>query len=168
MCEEHLYLVCISCIQHTKHNINNVCPFVALVLVAFSSVGMEWIADFMAPEMVTGKERQGTGMDWWALGVMLFEITLGTLPFHSELPFQSSNNEVFRSIVNAELKFPRHHNLSRSAVDFIRHLLRKVRGGVGCWRVEGRQRIDRRCCGVFFFYRLSPIPTYRTIPHQPR
>ncbi|CBN75159.1 protein kinase [Ectocarpus siliculosus] len=81
-------------------------------------------ADFMAPEMVTGKTAQGTGMDWWALGVMLFEITLGTLPFHSELPSQSSN-EVFRSIVNAELKFPRRHNLSRSAVDFIRQLLRK-------------------------------------------
>lgn len=83
----------------------------------------------MAPEMVTGKTAQGTGMDWWALGVMLFEITLGTLPFHSELPFQSST-EVFRSIVNAELKFPRRHNLSRSAVDFIRQLLRKV--CVGC------------------------------------
>lgn len=80
----------------------------------------------MAPEMVTGKQRQGTGMDWWALGVMLFEITLGTLPFHSELPTQSSN-EIFRSIVNAELRFPRRHNLSRSAVDFIRQLLRKVR-----------------------------------------
>ncbi len=79
----------------------------------------------MAPEMVTGKEQQGTGMDWWALGVMLFEITLGTLPFHSELPFQSGN-EVFRSIVNAELKFPRRHNLSRAAEDFIRQLLRKV------------------------------------------
>ena len=81
-------------------------------------------ADFMAPEMVTGKERQGTGMDWWALGVMLYEITLGTLPFHSELV--QSSNEVFRSIVNKELKFPRRHNLSRSAVDFIRELLRKV------------------------------------------
>ncbi|CAN0167441.1 unnamed protein product, partial [Scytosiphon promiscuus] len=81
-------------------------------------------ADFMAPEMVTGKQRQGTGMDWWALGVMLFEITLGTLPFHSELPTQSSN-EIFRSIVNAELRFPRRHNLSHSAVDFIRQLLRK-------------------------------------------
>eukprot|EP00903_Cladosiphon_okamuranus_P006960 g6774.t1 len=80
-------------------------------------------ADFMAPEMVTGKERQGTGMDWWALGVMLYEITLGTLPFHSELV--QSSNEVFRSIVKKELKFPRRHNLSRAAVDFIRELLRK-------------------------------------------
>lgn len=123
------------------------------VLCFFSCFG--GIADFMAPEMVTGKERQSTGMDWWALGVMLFEITLGTLPFHSELPFQS-NNEVFRSIVNAELKFPRHHKLSRSAVDFIRHLLRKARRGRGVGEREGRdgngeERRGSIDANIFFF-----------------
>ncbi|CAN0236880.1 unnamed protein product [Hapterophycus canaliculatus] len=94
----------------------------------------------MAPEMVTGKQRQSTGMDWWALGVMLFEVTLGTLPFHSELPSQSSN-EIFRSIVNAELRFPRRHNLSHSAVDFIRQLLRKVRAKEA-ERVHGGRESD--------------------------
>ncbi|CAN0258168.1 unnamed protein product, partial [Laminaria digitata] len=80
-------------------------------------------ADFMAPEMITGKEKQGTAMDWWALGVILYEITLGTLPFHSEMA--QTSTDVFRSIVNAELSFPRRHPLSRSAVDFIRQLLQK-------------------------------------------
>lgn len=78
----------------------------------------------MSPEMVTGKEQQGEAMDWWALGVMLYEMTLGILPFNSHL--EQNNNEIFRSIVNTELSFPRTHNLSRGAVDFIQELLRKV------------------------------------------
>ena len=81
----------------------------------------------MAPEMITGKEKQGTSMDWWALGIILYEITLGTLPFHNERA--QTSNDVFRSIVNADLTFPKRHPLSRSAVDFIRQLLRKVREG---------------------------------------
>ena len=55
---------------------------------------------------------------------MLFEMTLGTLPFNSNL--EQSSNGVFRSIVNAELVFPRRHKLSRAAVDLIKELLRKV------------------------------------------
>lgn len=78
----------------------------------------------MSPEMVTGKERQGEAMDWWALGVMLYEMTLGILPFNSHL--EQNNNEIFRSIVNTELSFPRGHDLSHAAVDFIQELLRKV------------------------------------------
>lgn len=81
-------------------------------------------ADFMAPEMVTGIERQGTAMDWWALGVMLYEMTLGTLPFNINL--LQTDEALFRSIVNADVVFPRRHGLSASTVDFIEQLLRKV------------------------------------------
>ena len=55
----------------------------------------------MAPEMITGNEKQGTALDWWALGVIMYEISLGTLPFHSEMA--QTSNDVFRSIVNADL-----------------------------------------------------------------
>lgn len=89
----------------------------------------------MAPEMVTGKQKQGTAMDWWALGVMLFEMMLGTLPFNARLV--DNDVAVFRSIVNAKIAFPRNHKLSHSAVDFIEQLLRKVRNGDGR-RLRGR------------------------------
>lgn len=78
----------------------------------------------MAPEMVTGKEKQGTAMDWWALGVMLYEMTLGRLPFNNHR--MENDDAVFRSIVNADVSFPRNHRLSSSAVDLILELLRKV------------------------------------------
>lgn len=81
-------------------------------------------ADFMAPEMVTGKERQGTAMDWWALGVMVYEMTLGRLPFNARLG--DDDAAVFRSIVSAKLVFPPYHRLSPATVDLIGQLLRKV------------------------------------------
>lgn len=80
----------------------------------------------MSPEMVTGKERQGAAMDWWALGVMVYEMTLGRLPFNSHLV--ETDEALFRSIVNADVSFPPGHYLSDAAVDFIRELLQKVRG----------------------------------------
>ncbi|CAN0330820.1 unnamed protein product, partial [Laminaria digitata] len=58
----------------------------------------------MAPDMITAKEKQGTAMDCWALGVVLYEITLGTLPFRSEMA--QTSNDVSRGIVNADLGFP--------------------------------------------------------------
>lgn len=79
----------------------------------------------MAPEMVTGKERQGTAMDWWALGVMFYEITLGALPFNTS-HLVEDDNAVFRSIVAAKVTFPRKHGLSAPAVDLVEQLLRKV------------------------------------------
>ncbi|CAN0160451.1 unnamed protein product [Laminaria digitata] len=36
-----------------------------------------------------------------------------------------TSNRIFRSIVNADLGFPRRHPLSRSGVNFIQQLLRK-------------------------------------------
>ncbi|CAM9538087.1 unnamed protein product, partial [Discosporangium mesarthrocarpum] len=77
-------------------------------------------ADFMAPEMVTGDHKQGTAMDWWALGVMLYELMLGTLPFSG-----IASGQVFASIVKSKLEFPPGHGLGPAAIDFIEQLLNK-------------------------------------------
>ncbi|CAM9570413.1 unnamed protein product, partial [Choristocarpus tenellus] len=91
-------------------------------------------ADFMAPEMVTGDHKQGTAMDWWALGVMLYELMLGTLPFSRLV----GDEATFASIVNSKLTFPSGHPLSPDVLDFIKQLLHKdpsqrlgERNGVG-------------------------------------
>ena len=51
-------------------------------LTAFSTVGTP---DYIAPE-VFGKEGYGPEVDWWSIGVMLFEMVVGYPPFFSEQP----------------------------------------------------------------------------------
>lgn len=97
----------------------------------------------MSPEMVTGKERQGAAMDWWALGVMVYEMILGRLPFNSHLV--ETDEGLFRSIVNADVSFPPGHYLSGAVIDFIRELLRKVRGDSARY---GWDRVGEQGSGV--------------------
>eukprot|EP00475_Leptophrys_vorax_P001014 TRINITY_DN10531_c1_g1_i1.p1 TRINITY_DN10531_c1_g1~~TRINITY_DN10531_c1_g1_i1.p1 ORF type:complete len:586 (+),score=176.51 TRINITY_DN10531_c1_g1_i1:22-1758(+) len=39
--------------------------------------------DFVAPEMLT-RAGYGKAVDWWALGILLYELTVGQSPFYSE------------------------------------------------------------------------------------
>ncbi|KAJ4456278.1 putative Serine/threonine-protein kinase CBK1 [Paratrimastix pyriformis] len=54
--------------------------------------------DYMAPEAILGSELgRGPGVDWWALGVMLYECLTGRPPFNAP-----SREEVFARIVKEE------------------------------------------------------------------
>ena len=53
-----------------------------LAFVIFSQVGTP---DYIAPE-VFGKDGYTETVDWWSLGVILFEMLVGYPPFFSEEP----------------------------------------------------------------------------------
>ena len=55
-------------------------------------------------------------VDYWALGVLIYEMTAGFVPFYADDPM-----EVYQLILDGELKFPSH--FSRSASDLIRKLM---------------------------------------------
>lgn len=42
--------------------------------------------EYLAPELIEGK-GYGTSIDWWALGILLFEMVMGYPPFFGKNPF---------------------------------------------------------------------------------
>ena len=50
-------------------------------------------------------------MDWWGLGVLIFEMLVGESPFPGD-----DEEEVFDSIVNDEVRYPRFLSLESIAI----------------------------------------------------
>jgi len=82
----------------------------------FSTVGTP---DYIAPEVFSQK-GYGEGVDWWSLGVILYECLVGYPPFYAEEPLQTC-----RKIVNYKrtLKIPPEAGLSKAAKDLIYKLI---------------------------------------------
>ncbi|XP_060702481.1 microtubule-associated serine/threonine-protein kinase 3 [Hemiscyllium ocellatum] len=76
--------------------------------------------EYIAPEVIL---RQGYGkpVDWWAMGVILFEFLVGCAPFFGETP-----EELFGQVVNDEIIWPDGEEiLPAEAQDLINRLLRQ-------------------------------------------
>ncbi len=56
--------------------------------------------EYLAPEVVTGMGH-GKAVDWWSLGILLFEMLVGLPPFYSE-----NVNLMYEFIQKAELRIP--------------------------------------------------------------
>lgn len=71
--------------------------------------------DYLAPEIVTGKGH-GKGVDWWTLGIFIFEVLASFPPFYDEDPMKK-----YAKIINGVITFPPH--FSPDAVNLIKKLL---------------------------------------------
>ncbi|XP_060086452.1 serine/threonine-protein kinase greatwall-like [Ylistrum balloti] len=56
--------------------------------------------DYLAPEIL-GQKTHGSAVDWWALGVCLFEFLTGVPPFNDQTP-----DLVFQNILNRDIPWP--------------------------------------------------------------
>ncbi|KAF4074152.1 hypothetical protein AMELA_G00236210 [Ameiurus melas] len=72
---------------------------------------------YISPEMIRGS-KCSTSVDWWALGVILFEMLTGYRPFDCE-----HRRKLFDSIVKDKPKYP--SSLSKNAVSILKGFLRK-------------------------------------------
>ena len=83
---------------------------------AFSTVGTP---DYIAPEVFKQK-GYGQEIDWWSLGVIMFEMMIGYPPFYSD-----SSTETCKKILNWEnnLEIRSEANISKEAVDILKKLI---------------------------------------------
>ncbi|XP_076455221.1 serine/threonine-protein kinase N2-like isoform X2 [Babylonia areolata] len=73
--------------------------------------------EFLAPEVLT-ETSYTRAVDWWGLGVLIYEMLVGESPFPGD-----DEEEVFDSIVNEEVRYPRF--LSTEAIAIMRRLMRR-------------------------------------------
>lgn len=71
--------------------------------------------EYLAPELLLGQGYTKT-VDWWTLGVLLYEMMTGLPPFYDE-----NTNEMYRKILQDELRFP--DDMSADARSLLRGLL---------------------------------------------
>lgn len=64
--------------------------------------------EFMAPEILL-EQKYGRAVDWWAFGVLIYEMLLGQSPFRGE-----DEDEIFDAILEDEILYP--INMSRDSV----------------------------------------------------
>ncbi|XP_072307479.1 cAMP-dependent protein kinase catalytic subunit PRKX [Eucyclogobius newberryi] len=58
--------------------------------------------EYLAPEVIQSKGH-GRAVDWWALGILVFEMLAGYPPFFDDNPFG-----IYQKILAGKLDFPRH------------------------------------------------------------
>jgi len=87
--------------------------------------------DYLAPEIILN-EGHDLGVDYWALGVLIYEMTAGIPPFYADSPM-----DVYEKILSGHINIPSY--FSRSISDLVKKLLKtyqskrlgKTKGGTG-------------------------------------
>jgi len=75
--------------------------------------------DYIAPEIIN-QLPHGPAVDWWSMGVLLYELVIGRPPFNSD-----NINQIFENIVNTEAVFPDDIPISSNLKHLISRLLIK-------------------------------------------
>merc|ERR1719449_469250 len=71
--------------------------------------------EYLAPEIIQSKGH-GRAVDWWALGILIFEMLAGYPPFYEENPFG-----IYQKVLAGRIDFPKHFDVK--AKDLIKRLL---------------------------------------------
>lgn len=71
--------------------------------------------EYLAPEILLQKGH-GKPVDWWCLGILVYEMLVGIDPFSDDDPMA-----VYQKILKGKIKFPR--NFPKDAKSLVKHLL---------------------------------------------
>ncbi|KAG5448812.1 Calcium-independent protein kinase C [Clonorchis sinensis] len=97
--------------------------------------------DYIAPEILAESDY-GFSVDWWALGVLMYEMMAGAPPFEGD-----TEQDLFNAISYEEVTYP--PNLHPDAVDIMsKFLLKSPARRLGCVAVDGGELAIQ--CHPFF------------------
>lgn len=71
--------------------------------------------EYLAPEIIQSKGH-GIAVDWWSLGILMFEMLCGFPPFYDDNPFG-----IYQKILVGKIDFPKH--VDEYAKDIIKRLI---------------------------------------------
>jgi hypothetical protein len=87
--------------------------------------------EYLAPEIISNKGH-GLGVDWWAIGILIYEMLVGFPPFCADDPM-----EIYQKILRGKLSFPA--AFPKHARDMVTKLLNdKPPQRLGCGKRGGR------------------------------
>ena len=79
--------------------------------------------EYLAPEVILQKGH-GMAVDWWTLGILIFEMLVGYPPFHDDHLLQ-----LYKKILARDIEFPQ--QMDWRARDLIRNLLKPEMERIG-------------------------------------
>lgn len=73
--------------------------------------------EYLAPEVLLQKGH-GKAVDWWCVGILIYELLLGVGPFTADEPM-----DIYENILYSKPRFPK--SVSGAARSLMKHLLKK-------------------------------------------
>ena len=111
--------------------------------------------EYLAPEIILNKGH-GKAVDWWTMGILLYEMLVGIDPFSDDEPMKT-----YQKILKGKINFPK--TINKDAKSLIKHLLTQdTSKRFGCLKSGVKDILNHRFFEGFdwknFVYLSMPAP----------
>eukprot|EP00171_Calliarthron_tuberculosum_P018605 IDg18605t1 len=114
--------ISISTVEPTSSGLTNLRIVSSEPILAYKTNSLVGTEEYIAPEMVNGN-NQSSAVDWWTLGILIYEMLTGTTPFKG-----NGTNDTFDKIVKSDVKWPEDIQVSQDCKSLVKKLLRRDPG----------------------------------------
>ena len=116
--------------------------------------------EYLAPEIILNKGH-GKAVDWWTLGILLYEMLVGIDPFSDDDPMKTYQMKTYQKILKGKINFPK--TINKDAKSLIKHLLTQdTSKRFGCLKSGVKDILNHRFFEGFdwknFVYLSMPAP----------